>query len=153
MNNLTFGDDTFGYYETIGGGTGAGPGFPGASGVHSHMTNTRITDPEILERRTPSFYGSSLCAPPPAARENGGAAWGSSAQSSSGAPLPFPALWSGGPRPLSVSRAGGAGMPGQNWLLRGEEPELLPGHVTTGVQPGDILIIETPGGGGYGAER
>jgi 5-oxoprolinase (ATP-hydrolysing) len=53
MNNLTFGDDTFGYYETIAGGAGAGPGWDGASGVQCHMTNTRITDPEILERRYP----------------------------------------------------------------------------------------------------
>ena len=55
MNNFTFGNDRFGYYETIGGGAGAGPGWHGQSGVHTHMTNTRITDPEILERRYPRF--------------------------------------------------------------------------------------------------
>ena len=53
MNNLTFGDESFGYYETIGGGAGAGPTWAGASGTQCHMTNTRITDPEILERRFP----------------------------------------------------------------------------------------------------
>lgn len=53
MNNFTFGNDRFGYYETIGGGAGAGPTWHGQSGVHTHMTNTRITDPEILERRYP----------------------------------------------------------------------------------------------------
>jgi 5-oxoprolinase (ATP-hydrolysing) len=53
MNNLTFGDDSFGYYETIAGGAGAGPHWHGQSGVHTHMTNTRITDPEILEIRYP----------------------------------------------------------------------------------------------------
>ncbi len=53
MNNLSFGDDSFGYYETICGGAGAGSGFHGASAVHTHMTNTRITDPELLERRFP----------------------------------------------------------------------------------------------------
>src|SRR5687767_4458155 len=53
MNNTTFGDDSFGYYETIAGGAGAGPSWVGQSGVHTHMTNTRITDPEILERRYP----------------------------------------------------------------------------------------------------
>src|SRR5207247_7701642 len=53
MNNVLFGNDRFGYYETIGGGCGAGPGFHGASAVHSHMTNTRITDPEIVEHRYP----------------------------------------------------------------------------------------------------
>lgn len=53
MNNLTFGDENFGYYETIAGGHGAGPGWNGQDGVHTHMTNTRITDPEILELRYP----------------------------------------------------------------------------------------------------
>ena len=53
MNNFTFGDDNITYYETIAGGAGAGPGWQGRSGVHTHMTNTRITDPEILERRYP----------------------------------------------------------------------------------------------------
>jgi 5-oxoprolinase (ATP-hydrolysing) len=53
MNNFTFGSERFGYYETIGGGAGAGPTWHGQTGVHTHMTNTRITDPEILERRYP----------------------------------------------------------------------------------------------------
>jgi 5-oxoprolinase (ATP-hydrolysing) len=53
MNNLTFGDGQFGYYETIAGGAGAGPTWQGKSGVHTHMTNTRITDPEVLEQRYP----------------------------------------------------------------------------------------------------
>lgn len=53
MNNLTFGNDRFAYYETIGGGAGAGPNWHGQSGVHTHMTNTRITDPEVLEKRYP----------------------------------------------------------------------------------------------------
>ena len=53
MNNITFGNDDFGYYETIAGGGGAGPSWHGQSGIHSHMTNTRITDPEILEQRYP----------------------------------------------------------------------------------------------------
>jgi 5-oxoprolinase (ATP-hydrolysing) len=53
MNNFTFGSDRFGYYETVGGGAGAGPTWHGQTGVHTHMTNTRITDPEILERRYP----------------------------------------------------------------------------------------------------
>ncbi len=53
MNNVSFGDDSFGYYETVAGGSGAGDGFDGADGVHTHMTNTRITDPEVLEYRYP----------------------------------------------------------------------------------------------------
>lgn len=53
MNNLTFGNENFGYYETIAGGAGAGPYWHGKSGVHTHMTNTRITDPEVMELRYP----------------------------------------------------------------------------------------------------
>lgn len=53
MNNLTFGNEKFGYYETIAGGAGAGPNWHGKSGVHTHMTNTRITDPEVMELRYP----------------------------------------------------------------------------------------------------
>jgi 5-oxoprolinase (ATP-hydrolysing) len=53
MNNLTFGNERFGYYETIAGGSGAGPTWHGKSGVHTHMTNTRITDPEVMELRYP----------------------------------------------------------------------------------------------------
>ena len=52
-NNITFGDEKFGYYETVAGGAGAGPSWHGRSGVHVHMTNTRLTDPEILEKRYP----------------------------------------------------------------------------------------------------
>lgn len=55
MNNLTFGNDNFGYYETIAGGAGAGPTWKGQSGIHTHMTNTRITDPEVLEARYPVY--------------------------------------------------------------------------------------------------
>lgn len=51
MNNISFGSERVGYYETVAGGAGAGPNWDGRSGVHSHMTNTRITDPEILEKR------------------------------------------------------------------------------------------------------
>lgn len=59
MNNLTFGDKSFGYYETIGGGCGAGPSWNGTSGVQCHMTNTRITDPEIFEQRYPVHFWNS----------------------------------------------------------------------------------------------
>lgn len=55
MNNFTFGNEKFGYYETIAGGAGAGPGFDGESGVQVHMTNTRITDPEVFEIRYPAI--------------------------------------------------------------------------------------------------
>lgn len=60
MNNISFGNESVGYYETVAGGAGAGPGWNGRSGVHSHMTNTRITDPEILEKRSDMFYLKKL---------------------------------------------------------------------------------------------
>lgn len=60
MNNISFGNDTVGYYETVAGGAGAGPAWNGRSGVHSHMTNTRITDPEILEKRSDLFYITNM---------------------------------------------------------------------------------------------
>jgi 5-oxoprolinase (ATP-hydrolysing) len=147
MNNLTFGDASFGYYETIGGGAGAGPGFHGASGVHTHMTNTRITDPEILETRFPvRLVEFGLL------RGSGGAG-----------------RWHGGDgiareleflRPLRVSilserrarapfgLAGGApGARGRN-LLDGRD---VGGKGSFDVAAGARLRIETPGGGGYGA--
>ena len=68
MNNLTFGDTTFGYYETIAGGSGAGPTWEGTSGVQCHMTNTRMTDPEIFEQRYPVLlhrYNNNACFPAP----------------------------------------------------------------------------------------
>jgi 5-oxoprolinase (ATP-hydrolysing) len=152
MNNLAFGDARSGYYETIGGGAGAGPGFAGASGVHVHMTNTRITDPEVLESRTPVIVrrfalrrGSGG-----AGRWRGGdglvreleftAAVTASLLTERRATAPF-------------GLAGGApGARGRNLCLRadGSEQE-LPGRATVALAPGDRLRIETPGGGGYGA--
>ena len=74
MNNFIFGDATRQYYETICGGAGAGPGFDGTSAVHTHMTNTRMTDPEVLELRYPVRLESSRSAAAPAAPAPGAAA-------------------------------------------------------------------------------
>jgi 5-oxoprolinase (ATP-hydrolysing) len=146
MNNLSFGDESFGYYETICGGAGAGPRFGGASAVHTHMTNTRITDPEILERRFPvRLHEFSV-------RRGSGGAGAYSGGDGVCRELEFL-------RALEVSLvserracrpfglAGGEpGAAGRN-LLNGHE---LPAKVTIGVRPGDRLRLETPGGGGYG---
>jgi 5-oxoprolinase (ATP-hydrolysing) len=162
MNNLSFGDTAAGpasrqYYETICGGTGAGIGadglgFSGAAAVQSHMTNSRITDPEILEERYPVRL------------EWFGRRWGSGGLG----------RWGGGDgvirqiralEALSVSvlsscrrvppfglAGGGAGACGRNLLLKldGTE-ELLPGSFERQLQAGEALRIETPGGGAYGA--
>ena len=147
MNNVSFGQRGFGYYETIAGGAGAGPGFSGASAVHTHMTNTRITDPEIIEQRFPvRIREFSL------RRGSGGSGLYAGGD---GACREYEFL-----EPLTVSLlserrqtapfglAGGqAGAPGRNFH-NGRE---IPGHAVFEVAAFDRLRIETPGGGGYGA--
>jgi 5-oxoprolinase (ATP-hydrolysing) len=157
MNNLSFGDAERQYYETICGGTGAGrladgTGFAGASAVQSHMTNSRLTDPEILEERFPvrlERFGLR--------RDSGGAGrWsggdGVVRELCFLAPLTV-ALLSGSRRVPPFGLAGGApGRCGRNGLARaGEDWQELPGSAELMVAPGDRLRIETPGGGGYGA--
>ena len=146
MNNFIFGDDSFGYYETICGGTGAGPGYDGTSGIHSHMTNTAITDPEILEQRYPvRLWRFDL-------RKNSGGQ----------------GRWSGGDgvvreveflNPLHISLltqhrtispyglSGGDDGECGHQTLNGER---LDGVAHFSARPGDRLSIHTPGGGGFG---
>jgi 5-oxoprolinase (ATP-hydrolysing) len=152
MNNVLFGDASFGYYETVGGGAGAGPGWVGEDAIHTHMTNTRITDPEVLERRYPVRVGQFGVR-----RGSGGAG-----------------AWKGGDgiireltflRPLSLSvlsqhrverpygmEGGQPGAAGRQRVLRasGEVVELGPVDACE-VGSGDRLILETPGGGGWGS--
>jgi 5-oxoprolinase (ATP-hydrolysing) len=151
MNNLLFGDATFGYYETVCGGAGAGPGFAGASAVHTHMTNTRITDPEILERRFPVRLERFEIR-----RGSGGKG---KFPGGDGAVRELRFL-----RRLELSilaqhrieapfgRQGGQpGQPGRQRLLRESgEIEELAGVAQATVHPGDRLLLETPGGGGWG---
>lgn len=155
MNNVVFGNERFAYYETIGGGAGAGPGFEGASGVHTHMTNTAITDPEILEQRYPVRLERFSI------RRGSGGSGG-------------PGGWRGGDglvrelvflEPLAVSivsqhrkegpygAAGGAdGKPGRQWIERADGGRQALGSVDgCEVAPGDRLVVETPGGGGWGS--
>jgi 5-oxoprolinase (ATP-hydrolysing) len=164
MNNLTFGDSGLGYYETIAGGAGAGPGFHGRSGVHTHMTNTRITDPEILERRFPVVLRAFTL------RQGSGGA----------------GRWRGGDgvirelevlRPLTVGilserrslppfglQGGADAQRGLNLWLQArlttpqgripvdgiERSVSLGAKATVLMQPGDRLRVLTPGGGGFG---
>jgi 5-oxoprolinase (ATP-hydrolysing) len=152
MNNLTFGNERFGYYETIGGGAGAGPGFAGASGVQVHMTNTRITDPEVLEERYPvrleTFalrHGSGG-----AGRWRGGD--GVVRRLRFLAPARVALLSERRVRPPPGLAGGAPGACGRNALERRDgRVEELPGRVEIDVAAGDCLRIETPGGGGYGA--
>jgi 5-oxoprolinase (ATP-hydrolysing) len=152
MNNVTFGNDRFGYYETICGGTGAGPDFDGADAVHSHMTNTRLTDPEVLEARYPVRLvrfairrGSGG-----AGRRRGGD--GAVREIEFLAPLELSILSQRRTtRPYGVD-GGEPGAAGRNTLVRasGTVEDLGP-VASVRVLPGDRLIVETPGGGGWGA--
>ncbi|MDD9872415.1 MAG: hydantoinase B/oxoprolinase family protein [Deltaproteobacteria bacterium] len=151
MNNLAFGNARFGYYETIGGGAGAGPGFGGASGVHTHMTNTRITDPEILEARAPVIVRRF------ALRRGSGGAGRFCGGDGLLRELEFTEAVEASL--LSERRAvapwglagGGPGAVGRNTLLRADgSATALAARARIALAPGDRLRIETPGGGGYG---
>lgn len=151
MNNFVFGSDRYSFYETICGGAGAGDGFAGASAVHTHMTNTAITDPEVLEFRYPVRLEQFAIR-----RGSGGSGrW----RGGDGIVREFHFL-----EPMAVSlltqhrvqrpyglKGGGEGAPGRQILIRenGERRE-LPFSAEIDVQPGDRILIETPGGGGWG---
>ncbi len=151
MNNTLFGTEDFGYYETVCGGCGAGPNFDGASAVHSHMTNTRITDPEVLEHRYPvrvERFGI---------RQNSGGA--GKYRGGDGIVRVLTFLQEMSLSMLSQNRVrgpfglegGSPGKTGHHVVVRksGEEVKLQAVDGCT-VYPGDRLILETPGGGGFG---
>ena len=151
MNNFTFGDDRRQYYETIAGGAGAGPGFGGASAVQTHMTNSRLTDPEILESEFPVVLDTF-------AIRHGSGGQGQ---------------WCGGEgvvrrvrfrEPMRVSIlanrrlvapfglfGGGDGEPGISRLVESDgSMRILPSSATVEVRAGEAIEILTPGGGGFG---
>ncbi len=159
MNNLTFGDDTWQYYETLCGGTGAGPGYEGHDAIHSHMTNSRLTDPEILELRYPvrlRRFAIRL-----------GSGGQGKYRGGNGCERHFEFL-----KPMTVSMLSNhrlippygmdGGLPGQvgkHYVIKADsdrpvenaEPkEGLNSTLTVELDAGDIFAIHTPGGGGYG---
>jgi 5-oxoprolinase (ATP-hydrolysing) len=146
MNNLTFGDDHFGYYETIAGGAGAGPDFDGASAVHTHMTNTRITDPELLESRFPVRVRefSVRRGSGGAGRHPGGD--GVVRELEALRPLRGAILSERRSRAPFGLAGGKPAQVGKN-LLNGKD---VGAKATFELAPGDVLRIETPGGGGFG---
>jgi 5-oxoprolinase (ATP-hydrolysing) len=153
MNNLTFGDETFGYYETICGGSGATPDQAGADAVHTHMTNTRLTDAEVIERRYPvRVHEFSIRRGSGGAGENRGGD-GIVRRLEFLAPLKVSMLSERREEYAPFGLSGGEdGTRGRNQLQRAGSDETidLGGKFAIDVQPGDILTIETPGGGGYG---
>jgi 5-oxoprolinase (ATP-hydrolysing) len=151
MNNFLFGNERFGYYETIGGGSGAGEGFPGASGVHVHMTNTAITDPEILEQRFPvecrefSLRSGSAGA----GKFPGGDGLIREIRFKDAVTVSL--LTQNRVRGAQGLNGGGNGQPGRQWhVLKDGELRSLEGICQVKVQPGEGIRIETPGGGGWG---
>ncbi|ANP46553.1 hydantoinase B/oxoprolinase family protein [Candidatus Viadribacter manganicus] len=151
MNNFTFGDDTRQYYETICGGSGAGPSFDGANVVQTHMTNSRLTDPEVLETRFPVIverFGVRRGSGGHGARTGGD---GAVRRIRFREPMTAAMLANRRDTKPFGLRGGGDGAAGLNRV------EHADGAVTplaaTGkaeVKPGDVFVIETPGGGGYG---
>ena len=151
MNNFTFGDDTHQYYETIAGGSGAGPGFDGADAVQTHMTNSRLTDPEVLEQRFPVLLESFSIR-----RGSGGhGAW----RGGDGAVRRVRFLKSMTAAILSNRRrvppfgagGGAAGATGSNRVERADgSVETLGSTAEVAMVIGDVFVIETPGGGGFG---
>jgi 5-oxoprolinase (ATP-hydrolysing) len=153
MNNVAFGDASFGYYETVGGGGGAGPDFDGASGVHTHMTNTRITDVEVLEARHPvrvRRFGLRTGSGGQG-RHSGGD--GLVREYEFLAPVTVSLLTERRATAPFGLAGGGPGASGRNVVLRRDaEPEEVPGRCTVELAAGDRLRVETPGGGGYGSD-
>ncbi len=151
MNNFTFGNDRYQYYETISGGTGAGDGFNGTDTVQAHMTNSRLTDPEVLEWRYPvRIDGHTI-----RAGSGGAGKWhgGNGATRRVRFLEPMTAAILAGHRRIPpYGMAGGQpGDVGRNWVERadGSRTELSYADETQ-MGVGDVFVIESPGGGGYG---
>ena len=154
MNNLTFGDDTYQYYETIAGGSGAGPDFDGTAAVQTHMTNSRLTDPEVLESRFPVLVDEFSI------RQGSGGAGAHRGGDGAVRRLRFrtpmrAAILSNRRRVPPFGLAGGkAGAPGVNRIERADGTvEALGSTASTDMAPGDVMAVETPGGGGFAPER
>ena len=151
MNNFNFGNAKYQYYETICGGSGAGPGFDGTSAVHTHMTNTRLTDPEVLEFRYPVVLVSFEV------RRGSGGKGKFKGGDGTLRIVVFReqmdvSLLTGHRRVPPFGLAGGGpGQVGENWCRRADgRMERLEGCDQTVVYAGDAIIIKTPSGGGYG---
>ncbi len=152
MNNFLFGNARHQYYETICGGAGAGPGFNGCSAVHTHMTNTRITDPEVLELRFPVRVEEFSI------RKNSGG--GGKFIGGDGVTRkirflePMTATITASRRTIAPFglNGGAPGTCGAQYVERADgAAEPLPGCAAAELAAGDAFVIETPGGGGYGA--
>jgi len=153
MNNITFGDEGCGYYETVAGGAGAGPTWVGRSGVHSHMTNTRITDPEIIERRYPVLLLRFQLNPGTGGDgfHKGGDGVVRELMFRRNQVLSVLSERRSAFRPYGL-QGGKPGSVGVNLLMRKDGRIINLGSKTTvAVNAGDRIRVQTPGGGGYGS--
>ncbi|MGX2032771.1 hydantoinase B/oxoprolinase family protein [Methylocaldum gracile] len=152
MNNFTFGNTRYQYYETICGGAGAGAGFDGADAVHTHMTNSRITDPEVLEWRLPVLLETFAIR-----RGSGGEGLhkggdGVIRKIRFLQPMTAGIVSSRRLQPPFGLNGGNPGACGRNLVIRANgEQEILGSQAETDMDAGDTFVIETPGGGGYGS--
>ncbi|GAA2269390.1 MULTISPECIES: hydantoinase B/oxoprolinase family protein [Kitasatospora] len=152
MNNVSFGNERYQYYETVGSGSGAGEGFDGASVVQTHMTNSRLTDPEVLEWRLPVLLEEFAVRP----GTGGGGRWrggdGAVRRLRFREPMTVSVV-SGHRRIPPYGLAGGApGALGANRVERADGTVVrLAGCDSVELAAGDVLVVETPGGGGYGS--
>lgn len=151
MNNFVYGNETFQNYETICGGTGAGDGFHGTSAVHSHMTNTRMTDPEVLETRFPLRLEEFSI------RQNSGGIGTFTGGNGIVRALRFlepmtVTVLSSHRKTAPHGAAGGrSGSKGCNSVLRKDgETENLEGNDVALMKAGDVFVLKSPGGGGFG---
>jgi 5-oxoprolinase (ATP-hydrolysing) len=153
MNNFTFGNAQYQYYETIAGGSGAGPEFAGTSVVQTHMTNSRLTDPEVLEFRFPVRLDSYeiRAGSGGSGRRRGG---NGGVRRVRFLEVMTASILSNGRRHGAFGlNGGGAGATGENWIERADGRIERLGHLAQAeMQPGDVFVICTPGGGGYGVE-
>jgi 5-oxoprolinase (ATP-hydrolysing) len=151
MNNFTFGNETYQYYETICGGSGAGPDFDGTSAVHTHMTNSRLTDPEVVEWRFPVTLESFEIR-----RGSGGKGAhkggdGTLRKFRFHEPMSAALLSSHRVVPPFGLNGGEDGEVGKQWVIRKNgEIDTLEGRDKTEMEADDIFVIQTPSGGGYG---
>ncbi|MEU2681928.1 hydantoinase B/oxoprolinase family protein [Streptomyces sp. NPDC007107] len=152
MNNLTFGNDRVQYYETVASGSGAGDGFDGADAVQTHMTNSRLTDPEILEWRYPVLLESFGVREDSGGRGRWHGGRGVERRILFLEPVTVALLSSHRRVPPYGMAGGGPGALGEQYVERagGEKVTPLEGCDTAELDTGDVLVLRTPGGGGYG---
>ena len=151
MNNFTFGNEKYQYYETICGGSGAGMNFHGTDAIHTHMTNSRLTDPEVLETRYPIQVESFSLRSDSGGKGKYTGGNGVIRRLKFLEPMTANILSSHRLIPPFGLDGGESGKVGRNWIKRENGTEENLGNTgTVEMQPGDVFIIETPGGGGFG---